>query len=169
MPPEKSIALEKESVSSIAQMAAVLGLVIILPFFHNQLITGPIINAIFFISVILLGVHKTLYISLIPSVIALSVGLLPFIIYPIVPVLMIGNIIQIAVFNFFKKKYFLAMVLASLSKFIFIFFAGSLIFNVILKESLADSVSLIISWPQLFTALTGGVLAYFFLKIIKKV
>lgn len=161
--------LDKETLAALIQFIALMGIAVILPFFHNQFFTGPIVNAIFYISVVLLGVNRTLYIALIPSVVAFSVGLLPFIIYPIVPFIIIGNIIQILVFNSFQKKFWLGVILSSVLKSLFIFVAGSVIFEMVLKKDLSPAVALIFSWPQLLTALTGGVIAYLFLKMIKKI
>lgn len=161
--------LDKETLSALVEFVAFAGIAVILPFFHNQLFTGPIVNAIFYIAVVLLGVNRALFIALIPSVVAISVGLLPFVIYPIVPFIIIGNIIQILIFNIFKKKFWLGVVLSALAKFIFIFGAGNIIFNLILKSNLSPAITLIFSWPQLLTALAGGAIAYLFLKMIKKI
>ena len=93
-------ALDREAINSLTQFLVVAGIAVIMPLFHNQLLTGPIINALFYIAVVLFGVERALIIALIPSVVALSVGLLPALIFPIVPFIIIGNIIQIISFNF---------------------------------------------------------------------
>lgn len=161
--------IDREATSALAQFITVAGIAVIMPFFNNQLLTGPIVNAIFFISVVLFGVNKAIFIALIPSIVSLSVGLLPLLIFPIVPFIIIGNIIQIFVFNIFKKKFWVGVVLASVLKSLFIFTSGTVIFNLILKKDLAPAISLIFSWPQLLAALTGGIIAYLFLKLIKKI
>jgi len=165
---EKAAAIEKTS--ALINFAAALGIAVIVPLFHNQLATGPIINALFFIAVIVLGAEKALFISLIPSVIALSAGLLPIIFAPMIPFIMIGNAILILTFNSLKdKNYWIGVVLSSFLKFIFIYSSSFIVINLIVKKELASNISSMMSWPQLLTALMGGVLAYFFLKIIKKV
>jgi len=43
-----------------------------------------------------------------------------------------------------------------------------MVMNLILKKELALKVSTMMSWPQLLTALLGGLIAYLFLKSTKK-
>lgn len=166
---EKSIAIEKEKTAELIKFGIVLAMASIVPMFHNQLATGPIVNAILFISAVLLGLEKTFFICLIPSVIAMSVGLLPPVLAPIVPFIMISNVLMVFVFFYTKKaNYWTAMVLASFVKFLFLYVASFGVVNLVLKKELAAAVITMMSWPQLLTALAGGILAYFFLKFIKK-
>lgn len=163
----KEIAIEKEG--SLINFLAILGVAIIVPMFHNQLATGPIINAILFISAVVLGLERTLFICLVPSVIAMSVGLLPPVLAPMVPFIMISNVLMVFVFYYVKKSnYWLAIVLASFIKFLFLYLTSFTVVNLVIKKELAASIITMMSWPQLLTALAGGVLAYFFLKFIGK-
>ena len=164
---ESERAIEKENVREAVKFFAIAALAIFLPFFHNQLITGPIINALFFVAVMLLGVYRAAAISLIPSVIALSVGLVPFPVFPIIPFIMAGNLIQIFSFNYLKKNYWLGAGVSSFLKFIFIYGSGTVIFELILKKDIAAAASIIYSWPQLLTAVLGAVIAYIVLKFLK--
>ena len=72
-------------------------------FVHNQFITGPIINATLFLAAAILGSGPAILIGLVPSVVALSSGLLPVHLAPMVPFIMISNAILILVFNYLKK------------------------------------------------------------------
>lgn len=167
---ERAISLKKEAIITLVNFIALLGVAVIVPLFHNQMATGPIINAVFFVAVMMVGVEKALFISLIPSVIALSIGLLPIILAPMIPFIMIGNVILISGFNFLKdKNYWLAVILSSFLKFIFLYASSFIVVNLIMKKEIASSISSMMSWPQLITALLGGFLAYIFLKIIKKI
>jgi len=58
-------------------------------------------------------------------------------------------------------------VTASVLKFIFLWSTSFIVVKLLLKSELAGQVSAMMSWPQLATALLGGVIAYFFLKILK--
>ncbi|MCX6760366.1 MAG: hypothetical protein NTW46_03430 [Candidatus Nealsonbacteria bacterium] len=110
----KEISLEKEAVGTLANFLVILGVAVIVPMFHNQFATGPIVNAVLFISAVILGLDKALFICLIPSVIAMSVGLLPPVLAPMVPFIMISNVLMVFVFFYTKKtNYWLAMVSAS--------------------------------------------------------
>lgn len=154
--------------TELARFLIILSIAVIMPFFHNQFFTGPIINAILFISTIILGIRKTFIICLIPSVIAMSVGLLPFALAPMVLFIMISNILMVSVFHFGNKiNYWLGVVLASFLKFFFLYTSSHIIFNFILKKELAGPVISMMSWPQFLTALAGGVLAYLFLIFVR--
>jgi hypothetical protein len=165
----KEISLEKEAVGTLANFLVILGVAVIIPMFHNQFATGPIVNAVLFVSIIILGLEKTLFICLIPSVIAMSVGLLPPVLAPMVPFIMISNVLMVFVFFYTKKiNYWVAMVLSSFIKFVFLYISSFAVVNLVIKKDLATAIITMMSWPQLLTALAGGVLAYFFLKFIKK-
>jgi len=120
--------------------------------------------------VVLLGTQTTLVMCLLPSVIALSVGLLPAVLAPMIPFIMISNVILVVTFGFLRNKnYWLSIGVASFLKFIFLFSTSSIVIKLLLKKEVASSVVAIMSWPQLATALAGGVLAFVFLKSIKKI
>jgi riboflavin transporter len=165
----KEISIEKEGIGTLVNTLIILGVAVIVPMFHNQFATGPIVNAVLFISTVLLGLEKTLFICLIPSVIAMSVGLLPPVLAPMVPFIMISNVLMVFVFFYTKKiNYWVGMVSASFVKFLFLYITSFAVVNLVVKKDLATAIVSMMSWPQLLTALAGGVLAYFFLKFIKK-
>jgi hypothetical protein len=166
----KSIPFKKEAIISLLNFIALIGVAVIVPMFHNQLATGPIINAVLFIATIMLGIEKALFICLIPSVVAISVGLLPVVLAPAVPFIMISNVLMVLVFNILKEKnYWAGVIASSFLKFIFLYSSSFLVVNLVIGKELASNISLMMGWPQLLTALAGGVLAFIFLKIIKKV
>ena len=135
---------------------------------HVQAITGPIVNAILFISVIFLGTEATMLVGLIPSIIALSFGLLPAVLAPMIPFIMISNALLIIVFSLVQKKnYWIAVVSASLIKFIFLFSTSSIVVGLLIKKEVAAKVAAMMSWPQLITALAGGVIAWLVIQTIK--
>ena len=165
----KILEFKKESVFELIQFAVLVGIAIVVPLFYQQAITGSIINATLFVSVILLGVQNAILVGLIPSLIALSVGLLPPILAPIIPFIIVGNVILIIVFDSLKEKSFwLGVISASILKFIFLFSTSSIVINLLLKKEIASKVAIMMSWPQLLTALAGGLIAYIFLKNIKR-
>ncbi len=145
--------------------------------FHSQWITGPIVNMALILSAYLLGIRGALLIGILPSTIALSTGLLPAVLAPMVPFIILGNSILILIIDLFLnksgedvgfyKKYFLALAIAAAFKFLFLFFTSSLVINLLLKQALADKVARMMSWPQFFTAIIGGILAFGILKVLK--
>jgi hypothetical protein len=166
----KILGVKKELILGLSQIAFIIAIATIVPLFHQQLITGPIINAMLFIAVVVLGAEKAVLTGLIPSLIALSIGLLPAVLLPMIPFIMVGNTVLILVFDFFRKKnYWLGAVLASFFKFLFLFSTSSVVINLLLQKEVAKNVALMMSWPQLFTALAGSLIAYLFLKTVKKI
>jgi len=166
----KTLILNKKMVINLTAVLFLTGVITIAPLFHFQPVTGPIVNAILFISVCLLGIEHALLIGLIPSVIALSTGLLPAILAPMIPFIMLSNAILIITFAHLRNKnYWLGIIVASVLKFIFLFTTSSVVINLLLKKEIAVKVASIMSWPQLVTALAGGVIAYIFLSSFKKI
>ena len=150
----------------------------ILPFFiHVQWITGPIMNAIFILALFLVGIRASLSICLIPSVIALSSGLIPIVLAPMVPFIMISNIIFVLCIDFFIKdrnqdfamNYFWGALSASFLKFIFLFLSVNIINQLLIKKELSIKIAQIMGWTQFATALAGALLAFVILKWLKKI
>ena len=166
----KVLAIPRKKVLAIAQFAALLGIAVLAPLLHNQLITGTIVNATLFVSAVLLGTRSAILIGLIPSLIALSSRLLPIALASMIPFIIIGNTILILVFGFFRKKnYWLGVISAGVLKFLFLFYSSLIIIDLFLKKEIAQKVAAMMSLPQLFTALAGGAIAYLILKSVKKI
>ena len=167
---EKTLTITRDKMALLTWFIALTGIATIAPLFHQQMITGPIVNATLFVATIILGAQMGIFAGLIPSVIALSVGTLPPALAPMIPYIMISNVILILTFNFLKgKNYWLAITLASFLKFLFLFSTSSLVISLLMKKELAGSVALMMSWPQLVTALMGGILAWIFFKKMRHI
>ena len=143
--------LEKVNVKALTRFIGLAGVATILPFFiHLQWISGPIINAILILVLFLVGARSALVVALIPSLMALSGGLLPAVLAPTVPFIMVSNLIYIYVIDSFYKRiknpkngYFIGLFLSAAFKFIFLHIRSNL---AIWAES-KSSVSL--KYPQL--------------------
>jgi len=165
----KILAINKEKISVLTQFGILLAITLAAPFMGQQAITGSVVNATLFISTAFLGIEAGILIGLIPSVISLFVGLLPIALAPMIPFIIIGNAILVVVFkNFKEKNYWLGIISASVLKFLFLFGTSSIAVNFIFKKEIAYKFAAMMSWPQLFTALCGGLIAYVFLKTCKK-
>lgn len=165
---EKVLFFDRDRAVFIMRFIFLTSIAIIVPLFHQQMITGPIVNATLFTAVILLGTTGGIFVGLIPGVIALSVGTLPAVLAPMIPYIMLGNAILILTFSFLKNKnYWLAIGVSSFLKFIFLFGSSSLVINLLLKKELTQNVAMMMSWPQLITALVGGVLAWMVFRVCK--
>lgn len=175
----KEQVMARANVRAMAQFLALAGAAAILPFYlHVQWITGPVINAIFILTLFLVGIRSALVICLLPSLMALSGGLLPAVLAPVVPFIMIGNVILVLVVDYANKRqktlinaknYFFGVVVGAGLKFAFLYFSVSFISRLLIKQELAIKVAQMMSWPQFFTAVTGGMIAWGILKWLKRV
>jgi MFS family permease len=159
------LAINREKIAYLTKLVALLSVAMIVPLFHQQMLTGPIVNSTLFVATAVLGLSGGILVGLIPSVVALSAGLLPSVLAPMIPFIMLGNMIMVLAFNFFKERnYWQGMIAGSFLKFVFLYSTSSVVINLLLKKEVAEQVSLMMSWPQLLTAIAGGCLAYVIIK-----
>ena len=138
-------------------------------FIKQQLITGTIVNAALIIGTVVLSTRDGLLIGLLPSSIALAAGLLSPVLAPMIPFIIVGNAILVLTFAYFKKLNFWAGVaVAALLKFTFLYGISSVVIGLLVNKTVAPMVVQMMSWPQLFTALAGGLLAFGYLKLTGK-
>lgn len=159
-----------ENVKTQVLFLAFAGTALALPaFIHVQWLTGPIVNALLILTLAFCGIRSALLLALIPSTVALSSGLLPALLAPAVPFIMISNVILILTVDYFmkKNKYIWGVAIGALLKFVFLFSSVTVISNLLYKKELATAVSTMMSWPQFYTALLGGLVAWFFIKKFK--
>ena len=172
----KTQLIEQVNVSELTKFLGLASMATILPFYiHLQWITGPIVNAILILLLFLVGIRSAIVVCLVPSLMALSGGLLPAVLAPMVPFVMISNVIFVLTIEFvyskFKndlKGYWLGVFFGALIKFAFLFYSVSLISKLLIKQELAIKVAQLMSWPQFFTAVLGGMLAWVILKWLRR-
>ncbi len=156
----KTQIINLQNVSYFFTSLVMIFMVTLVPFTGSQFVTGPIVNAILFLSVLFLGIRVAILIAIVPSIIALFTGLLPFLLAPMIPFIITGNIILVLTFNNFKDSFLKGVLIASFLKFLFLFISGLLIINEVIIASM-------MGWAQLFTALTGGIIAYILYRLLK--
>jgi riboflavin transporter len=173
----------KENVSALINtknIAAFLGLAgtaTFLPFvFHVQWVTGPIVNAILIIALFLLGRRSAIALCFIPSLMALASGLLPFVLAPFLPFIMFSNVflvISIDIVNSHIKdearSYWFAIGTGAAIKYLFLYISFLFISQVVFEKGMLAKAGLLMSWPQFFTAIFGGLIAWFVLKRLKRI
>lgn len=136
---------------------------------HIQMITGPLVNMSLILALFLIGSEAAILLALAPSVLALSSGLLPLPLAPVVPFIMISNIILIGVYHYLgRKKFGVSIFLAGGLKFLFLYSVTNLLLTNLLPAPLAVNLAAMMGSIQFVTALTGGLLAYGVLKALKK-
>jgi hypothetical protein len=126
---------------------------------QNQWITGTIVNALIFLAVWQVGIVNAAFIAFLPSSIALMRGLLPAPIAVLIPYIILSNIILIASFYAMKKYPLAGIISASLAKFLFLFAISTYFIKI------AGPLLIMFQWPQLVTALAGGLIAIGIIKI----
>lgn len=169
--------MEGVNVRAVATFLGFAGVATMLPFYiHLQWLTGPIVNAILILVLFLVGVRSALVLCLIPSLMALSGGLLPAVLAPVVPFVMISNTILVLSIDWFytnlkddQKGYWLGLFVGASLKFLFLFLSVNYIGKLLIKQELVAKVAQMMSWPQMATAVVGGMIAWIILKWLKRV
>ena len=139
-------------------------------FIHIQWITWPMVNASLFLATVLVWPLHAALLWLAPSSVALSWWLLPLPLAPMVPFIMISNVLLVWSFIYFKKiNFWIWVLLWSIAKFIFLQLFVFLLSWILLNEKLFPKVAMMMSWPQLVTAIVWWIIAYVILKILWKV
>lgn len=137
---------------------------------HIQWITGPMVNAVLLLAVVLIGPMEAVLLGLMPSTVALSFGLLPLPLAPMVPFIMLGNALLVAVFHYLhQKNFFTALGVAAFLKFVFLHQTVLWLMSGMLDGPIVAKLAVMMSWPQFFTALVGGGIAYTILRLVRKI
>jgi hypothetical protein len=173
----KAKVLERLNAAKLTQFMALAGTATLLPFYiHLQWVSGPIVNAILIITLFLVGIRSALVLCMVPSLMALSGGLLPAVMAPVVPFIMLSNMIMVLtidwVYNNFKddvKGFFTGIGVASFVKFAFLYLSVGAISKLLIKQEFVAKVAQMMSWPQFATALAGGLLAFVVLRWLKRI
>lgn len=141
---------------------------------HSQLIVGIVVNAMLITAALNLKGYKLLPVILAPSLGALSAGLLfgnltVFLLY-LIPFIWIGNAIFVFSFKWLKlhlkKNYLLTLAIGSVAKAGFLFLSALILFKLgFIPVIFLTAMGII----QLTTALGGGIAAYGFHTVKKRI
>jgi hypothetical protein len=131
-----------------------------------QLFTGSIVNATLLVATVALGPRAAVTLGFLPSAFALMSGQLPARLAPLVPLIVTGNALLVVVFHWARRRgWWVGVVAAAVAKFCWLFGTTSLLSVAIgLAGSAATLALTLMGWPQLVTALSGGVIAFAVLK-----
>ncbi len=128
-----------------------------------QMITGSAVNAVLFLASVLSGLAGGLIIGAFSPLIAVLRGTVPAALAPAIPLIALGNITLVAVFVFLYKRGPVAgVVTASLLKFLVLSLGVRFVIQ------LQRPVALMLSTPQLLTALLGGAVALISARILAR-
>lgn len=143
----------------------------------GQYVTGSLVNVITIVAVILNGLAGGITVAALTPWLAFLLGVGPGLVQ-VVPCIMLGNIALVLVWYFIAGKtdkimprYVIATVVAALAKFIVLYLlVVQLLINTlhIVPEKQSAIMSTMFSFPQLVTAIIGGILAIILVPLLKK-
>lgn len=155
--------------------------------FAGQYITGSLVNCVLAVSALTAGLSSGLVIALLSPIFAYLLGIAPQLV--VVPAIMAGNCALVLVLwavgrgNAPMWRKAVAVVLAAVCKFVVLyllvvqvicgvgasFLLGQSFFGApVLLRPMIQALPLTFSWPQLITALIGGVLGILVSKILTR-
>ena len=130
--------------------------------------TGPVVNALLSIAVETTGVGAAMLVGMVTPLNALLAGVLPLPLMVMIPFIALGNALFAGIFGALRvRNYWLGV--AAVSKFGLLFATVTWLVARPISIALAGgakplalptSIVNMMQWPQLATALAGGVLAY---------
>ncbi|HET8604752.1 MAG TPA: hypothetical protein VFM09_12545 [Marmoricola sp.] len=163
----RTISIRRAAASS-STFALLLGASVLAPLLGlPQLFTGSIVNAALLIATVVLGPRAAISIGILPSLFAVMSGQLPGPLAPLVPLIMLGNALLVVVFHALRSRgYWVGAVTAAVAKAGWLFVtAGVLVAAAGLLPQPVVAVALtMMGWPQLVTALAGGLIAFAVLR-----
>ena len=157
----------------IAYTAVLIALLVGLQFVtkaFGQFVTGSCVNLILAVSVLCCGPASGLTVALLSPFFAFLLGIGPAFIQ-IVPFIALANAVYVLLIHFLgRKNRFAALGTAAVCKFavLYLLVAKLLVPTLGLPDAKMSVVSAGFSWPQLVTALIGGLLAAEIAPLVKK-
>ena len=154
----------RSSAAAASTFAILLGVSVVAPMLGlPQLFTGTLVNAALIVAVVLLGPRAAVSIGILPSVFAVMSGQLPAPLVPLVPLIMLGNVLLVVVFHtLYQRGWWRGAVVAAVLKSCWLIGATSLLAasTGVLPAAMVPVALTMMGWPQLVTALSGGAIAY---------
>ncbi len=139
----------------------------------GQIVTGSCVNGILAVSTWLVGLSGGLSIALISPFVAFLLGIGPAV-FPLTPIIAVGNCVYVVLLHLLGGqpvwKDLAAVAVSAFCKFLVLYL---LVVQVVcrvlpLKPPQIQTFTAMFSWPQLITALIGGVLAVILVPAIRK-
>ncbi len=153
----------------LAKFITLLSVAIFAPAIGIQAVTGTLVNAVLFIATVSLGAPAAILIGFIPSAISAATGALAPALSAMVPFIIISNALLVMVFAAFgKKSYWRGAVFASFFKFAFLSLISSSVIGYFVTPGAASKLAVMMSYPQLYTALSGAMLSYIVLGTVNR-
>jgi len=152
------------TVQAALYFALLLAITIVPLFVHIQSFSGVWVNFILIFTCLKLGIRYALPLTFVPSIAAVSSGLFPLVLAPMIPFIIVGNILLILIIHLFKCNFFVSLSIAALAKFALLYSTSHFLAQYFLPEMFFDKVVVMMGWHQFATAMMGGLFAFFILK-----
>ena len=173
----------KKKILWITRTAVILALLVTLQVVtksFGQFVTGSCVNLVLALSVLLAGLPCGLVVALVSPVLAFLLGIAPQVLT--VPAIMAGNCVYVLLLHvLFAKQLWrqaIALICAAVAKFLTLYgivaglicgvLAEHLLKTGLLKAPMLQLLPATFSWPQLVTAMIGGLLAILMLPVLRK-
>lgn len=145
--------------NKITRIALLLALAVTVQQLKIQWLTGPGVNAILLLAAAYTDVYSASILGMITPVMALLFGVMPLAV--VVPFIMVSNIVYIVIYKWqYPNNSFVAISMAAIVKFLVLTIAVKFIISV------PPGVAYALSTPQLFTAVTGGIMATIIIRYL---
>lgn len=163
------IAILENAYAQAAAIALLVTVGAIAPFAHNQLVTGTIVNATLFLSVLFFGFRKAAVVAIAPSMITFAIGLFPAAMAFFIPYIIMSNLLLMGMCaSAAKLPHAFRIALAAGAKFALLFSMSHLFVIGFMGQSASSAFATAMSFPQLITALLGGLIAMGAAKLLQK-
>jgi predicted membrane protein len=137
----------------------------------SQVLVGPLVNMVLFLTVLLIGPVAALFVGVITPLVAFMVGIMTL--FPLVPVIGMGNGILVLLFYLIQRIIksdigkIVGVIGAAFFKFVFLAFSVRVILPLFVMKVPPVLVAAL-SFNQFITALVGGIIAFGLYKILKR-
>ena len=169
----------KLSSVDIARLSLIIALTLILQAFGlPQPITGPLINAMLFLTGMLFGWLAGSLVGILTPLVAFFRGQLPPVLAPMLPFIAAGNVCLVLIISLvfrvrLTKSQFSWIVLipvgiASAAKFVVLYSGIRVILPAILGKRFPHPLEFMMAVPQFLTAFAGGILFVLLVRLIQK-
>lgn len=167
--------MESSNVKFIARTAILLALTIVfqtigrfIPLGANsQFIVGPLVNACLIIAAATTSLLGSTIVALVAPFGAILTGAaLPL---PFAPFIAVGNFVLVLFYYLLRKKEIVGIITGAVLKFLFLLASVNFfVWAMKLPAKKAGLMLVAFSWPQLVTALMGGIVALIIVKFLRK-
>jgi len=164
----------------IARLAILVSLTVVIQIAGlPQPFTGPLINALLLLTTVFVGLIAGMTLGCLTPLLALLRGQLPAILAPMAPFIAVGNaLLVLTFFLIFSSKstgrpgadwrMYTGLIAAAVVKFIFLYISARHLLRLIFGVEIPGKFIVMMSTPQLITALAGGAIAAALLKFMNR-